>query len=53
MISIILSILALNVSHAAYCNGRPHKDAKPNLNPIYTGTPVFVRKYEDGAGNEA
>ena len=50
---ILKFIASLAVAQAAYCKGKPHDDAKPNLIPIYTDEPTFVRKYQDEKGNEA
>jgi len=35
-------------STAAYCNGSPSPDAKSNTNPIFTGTPVYVKSVKNG-----
>ena len=53
MLAILTVLASIGTASGAYCHGKPHKDAKPNLNPIYTADPVFARKYQDGAGNEA
>mmetsp|Transcript_13527 Transcript_13527/g.31136 ORF Transcript_13527/g.31136 Transcript_13527/m.31136 type:complete len:438 (+) Transcript_13527:18-1331(+) len=45
-----LSVL-LAVQHgalAAYCHGKPDPKAQPNLNPIFTDAPVFVKSVEHG-----
>eukprot|EP00051_Salpingoeca_urceolata_P026450 m.477358 g.477358 ORF g.477358 m.477358 type:complete len:444 (+) comp20814_c0_seq1:1427-2758(+) len=36
-------VVALPSTHAAECHGKPDPDAQPNLNPIYTDEPKFVR----------
>jgi isopenicillin-N N-acyltransferase-like protein len=53
-------VLALAVASglAAECNGKPSPGAKPNLNAIITGDPVFVREvpnaklYYVGSGDD-
>ena len=43
----LLLLLLLHPSGAAFCNGKPKPDAKPNLNPIFTSSPVFVREVKN------
>lgn len=33
---------------AAYCHGKPDPGAQPNLNPIYTAAPTFVKAVPNG-----
>lgn len=58
-LAILLLALALSPAvFAAECNGKPSPDAKPNLNPILTGAPVFVKSvtnaklYTVGSGDD-
>ena len=51
MIYKIISLIS--VAYAARCTSKPGKSAHPNLNPIYTDEPTFVKKYQDDKGNEA
>lgn len=46
----ILTVLLVlpQTSLAAYCHGSPSKNAKQNLNPIYTDAPRFVRSVVNG-----
>jgi hypothetical protein len=46
-LSAVITLLLLNTSDAAFCNGKPHPDAKPNLNTIFTADPVFVREVKN------
>ena len=46
-LSAAVLVLLLHTSDAAFCNGKPHPDAKPNLNPIFTSDPVFVREVKN------
>ena len=43
-LSVAVALLLLPTSDAAFCNGKPKPDAKPNLNPIFTADPVFVKE---------
>ena len=46
-LSAAVLLLLLQPSNAAYCHGKPQPDAKPNLNPIFTSDPVFVREVKN------
>lgn len=46
-LSVVFVLLFLHPSNAAFCNGKPKPDAKPNLNPIFTSDPVFVREVKN------
>jgi len=46
-----VALLALAVAGgalAAYCNGKPNPDAKPNENPIWSGTPTLLKSIPNG-----
>jgi len=40
-------LILVDPSNAAFCNGKPKPDAKPNLNPIFTSSPIFVREVKN------
>ncbi len=46
-LSAAVVVLLLHTCDAAFCNGKPHPDAKPNLNPIFKSDPVFVREVKN------
>jgi hypothetical protein len=43
----VFALLLLQPSDAAFCNGKPKPDAKPNLNAIYKSDPYFVRQVKN------
>jgi isopenicillin-N N-acyltransferase-like protein len=46
-LSVVFALFLVQASDAAFCNGKPKPDAKPNLNPIFTADPVFVREVKN------
>jgi hypothetical protein len=53
-LSLFLAIASLcSVSLAAFCHGKPDPNAKPNLFPINTDAPVFVKSVKNGHLYEA
>ena len=58
-VATLLVLCSCAVVFAAECHGKPSPSAKPNLNPILTGDPVFVRSvknaklYKVGTGDDS
>lgn len=46
-LSVAVLLLLFNPASTAFCNGKPKPDAKPNLNPIFTSDPIFVREVKN------
>jgi len=44
----LVAVAGVCVTEAAECHGKPSPDAKPNLNPIQTSPPVFVKSTKNG-----
>lgn len=43
----VLCLFAISSTSAAYCNGKPDPNAKPNMNPIIVEKPVFVKQIKN------
>lgn len=49
LLVLFLAGVSLQLALAAYCSGHPSPNAQPNNNPVWTGTPTFVRSITNAA----
>lgn len=44
LVVVVVAVMAPLAVHAAYCHGKPHPDAQPNMNPLITSTDYALVK---------